>query len=75
MNKVSASLADGRTASVSMQGRPDGGSQVVSVQMPDGTVLSREGGTNRWSAGGGAVGGVEVVGHATREPDISRRDR
>ena len=73
MNKVSASLADGRTASVSMQGRPDGGSQVVSVQMPDGTVLSREGGTNRWSAGGGAVGGAasgDVQPHTVWEGDI-----
>lgn len=53
---VTASLADGRSAAVTMQAGADGGTQVAQVQMSDGTVLTRQGLTNHWAADGGGPG-------------------
>ncbi len=53
---VSASLADGRSATVTLQGAADGGTQVSEVKMADGTVLSRQGATNHWVTDGGGPG-------------------
>jgi ADP-ribose pyrophosphatase YjhB (NUDIX family) len=53
---VTASLADGRSASVTMKSGADGANQVAQVQMSDGTVLTRQGLTNHWVADGGGPG-------------------
>ncbi len=69
LNTVRANLADGRAVSVSVQPGADGVNQVSRVQMPDGTMLTRQGETTHWAASG------DQAAHTVWDGDVRLNDQ